>query len=202
MIHRLILVIFALCFYLSAFSLSTLFADSAIPADTALSDTARFVSTESDPDAFIDHNVNVINGDYCESVTDLIISGPDALVLQRVYSTRNAVTGARGDGWKLMPQRFLVIGKDPSGKTCTIQKERFEWSHALVGERSGGILPYEGWRNINGSTKEPLKIDVLKSAPGMVNTYASDIKGQTNHQNNLLHCKGSVPRKVPDIFLD
>jgi hypothetical protein len=36
------------------------------------------VSTESDPDAFIQNSVNVVNGYYCESATDLVITGPAA----------------------------------------------------------------------------------------------------------------------------
>ncbi len=60
--------IFTLCLYLPALSAAQL----------------QLVSTESDPDAFIQNSVNVINGDYCESATDLVITGPDAMVLQRL----------------------------------------------------------------------------------------------------------------------
>jgi RHS repeat-associated protein len=173
---RWLLTIFTLCLYLPALSAGQL----------------QLASTESDPDAFIQNSVNVINGDYCESATDLVITGPDALVLQRFYSTKDAITGVQAGGWRMLPQRFLVVGKDPSGKSCTVGKDRFEWTSAFTGERSGGILPYSGWRNTNGSTKDPLKIDVLNSAIGLVNTYAQEINGQTNHQNNLLHCKGDT----------
>lgn len=152
----------------------------------------QLVCTESDPDAFIQTSVNVINGDYCESATDLLITGPDALMLQRFYSTKDAITGSQTGGWRMFPQRFLVIGKDSSGKSCTVGKDRFEWTSAFTGERSGGILPYSGWRNTNGSTKDPLKIDVMNHAVGLVNTYAQEINGQTNHQNNLLHCRGDA----------
>ncbi len=153
---------------------------------------AQLVATESDPDAFVQNSVNVINGDYCEAATDLVITGPDALVLQRFYSTKDAITAVQAGNWRILPQRFLVIGKDPSGKSCSVGKDRFEWTAAFAGERSGGILPYSGWRNSNGITKDPLKIDVLSDAVGMVNTYARDINGQTNHQSNLLHCKGET----------
>jgi hypothetical protein len=50
-------------------------------------------STDADPEAIIDHRVNVINGDYCEVMTDLVIKGPDDLVLQRYFSNSNYVTG-------------------------------------------------------------------------------------------------------------
>lgn len=164
------------CFLLFALSVYT---------SALFSNPLPLISTESDPDAFVQNSVNVINGDYCESATDLVITGPDALVLQRFYSTY-------AGSWRILPQRFLVIGKDPSEKSCTLGKERFEWVLAFTGERSGGILPYSGWRNTHGSTKDPLKIDILNSAIGLVNTYAQEINGQTNHQNNLLQCKGGT----------
>jgi len=152
----------------------------------------QLVSTESDPDAFIQNCVNIINGDYCESATDLIIGGPDPLILQRFYSTNDPITSSQGSGWRILPQRFLVIGKDVQDKACSVGKDRFEWSSAFVGERSGGILPYSGWRNTNGTTKDPLRIDILNTALGMANTYAKEINGQTNHQNNQLQCKGET----------
>lgn len=77
----------------------------------------QVVSTESDPDAYIYNSVNVINGDYCESATDLMIAGPDILLLQRFYNSKNYMTGAETGGWRILPQRFLVIGKDPSGRS-------------------------------------------------------------------------------------
>lgn len=130
------------------------------------------VSTESDPDAFVQNSVNVINGDYCETAADLVIKGPDPLLLQRFYSTKDVIIGSQVGGWKIFPERFLVIGKDSKGKACNVGKDRFEWNSAFVGERSGGILPYSGWRNTNGKTKDPLRIDVLNQAIGMVNTIS------------------------------
>ena len=109
---------------------------------TLLIGSPQFLSTESDPDAFIQNSVNTINGDYCESATDLVITGPDALILQRFYSTKDVIAGTEAGGWRIYPQRFLVIGKDPSEKSCTVGKDQFEWTSAFTGERSGEILPF------------------------------------------------------------
>lgn len=148
-------------------------------------------STESDPDAFIDHSTNVINGDYCESVTDLAISGPDALILQRYYNTKNYITGNGYGGWRIFPQTLLVVGRDRQAKECKIEQDRFEWAYAFTGERSGGILSYSGWKKIDGDTKDPLKID-HKDTIGMVNSYAGEMNGQTNHLNNQMHFKQDI----------
>jgi hypothetical protein len=137
------------------------------------------VSTESDPDAFIQNSVNVINGDYCESATDLVITGPDSLILQRFYSTKNPITGTQGGGWRILPERFLIVGKDPLGNPL-----------AFTGDRSGSTFPYS--KNAQDSSSKPLKIDILNNTLGMVNTYAKEINGQTNHQNNLLYLKGDT----------
>lgn len=160
---------------------------------TVLASAVPLVSTESDPESFIEHCVNVMSGEYCEAATDLVIAGPDALVLQRFFSTHDAVTGNQEGAFRIVPQRFLVIGKDISGKT---RHPGEHWSYAFVGERSGGILPYCGWKGTNGVTQDPLKIDILNSAPGMVNTYAEKLGGQTNHQNNALHCRGTSAEVV------
>lgn len=160
---------------------------------TALSaGSLQLLSTESDPDAFIQKSVNVINGDYCEVSTDLVITGPDNLVLQRFYSTKDVITGEQRGGWRIFPQRFVVVGKDPVRKSCPIGQERFEWTSAFIGARSGGIFALKGWRNTNGVTKDPLQLDIWNNATGMVNTYAEEINGKTNHQNTRLYCKNDT----------
>lgn len=146
-----------------------------------ISASISLITTESDPDAFV-HGVNVINGEYCESATDLIITGPDILTLRRFYSS---------NVWRINPERILVIGKEPFGKSCEIDKVNFEKVLAFAGERSGGILPYSGWRSTSGFSKDPLKINHL-NAIGMVNTYAEEMNGQSNHLNNLLTCQGAT----------
>ncbi len=110
-------------------------------------------STEADPDAFIDHCVNVINGDYCETALDLAIAGPDPLILQRYYNAKDYMTAKGFGGWRIFPQTLLVTGRGPQNKECKVGQDRFEWVYAFTGERSGGILSYSGWRKIGGDTK-------------------------------------------------
>ncbi|MBM3197969.1 MAG: hypothetical protein FJZ58_01780, partial [Chlamydiae bacterium] len=144
-------------------------------------DPHEFLLKESDHDALIQDCVNILNGGYCETVTDLTISGPDPLVLKRFYSSISRE-------WRIYPERFLVIGQDPSKKPCRIGKDLFTRSIAFTGERSGSILPYSGWRNVNGMAKDPLKIDILNQAVGLVNSSSQELCGRTNLQNNQLRC--------------
>lgn len=127
----------------------------------------EWLSPESDPDAFVQNRVNLISGEYCPAVADLTIAGPDALVLHRFYSSKIG-------GWRIFPERFLILGKSP-------EKRIIAW----CGERSGAILPYSA-----RALEEPLKVD-SSSALGVVNTYAEEISGRTNPENNQLYWKDS-----------
>ena len=80
-------------------------------------------STASDPDAIVENCVNVINGDYCEAVTDLIIAGPDPLTVQRFHNSKNYITGRSYGGWRIFPQILLVLGKDPQKKESNTHLE-------------------------------------------------------------------------------
>lgn len=151
--------------------------------------TPPLLSTEGDPDSFVQGCVQVLSGEYCEAMTDCLISGPDALILQRFYSRQDPILGREAGGWHILPQRFLVLGK--TGETCVIEGACCVEALAFGGERSGGFLPYRGWREVGGHTKEPLKMDISRSI-GMVNTYAQEIEGKTNHYNNRLHVKGGM----------
>lgn len=168
--------------------LHLIFLLSLYSALNAANSAAMLTSTEGDPDGFIENCVNVINGDYCEAVTDLIITGPDALFLQRFYNSKNYITGQHSGGWRIFPQCFLVLGNDPSSQS--INEDGSVKSFAFVGERSGGILTYTGFRK-NGITDAALKID-LKNNRGMVNTYSKEITGQNDHLNNQLYCNGQT----------
>lgn len=145
---------------------------------------ALLPSTESDPDAFIGHYFNAITGDYCETVTDLVINGPDPLILQRHYNSKNYMTGEKGGGWRLFSQNFLILGKEPS-RTSPSSQERI---YAFTGARSGAILTYTGYQKGDIKTEKKSFKDCLKvcMGHGMSNTYAKEISGQTNHQNNQL----------------
>lgn len=172
---------FVVSFFLIFLSLGSLYADSM--------SAMMLPSTEADPDAFIDHCVNIINGDCCECALDLDVAGPDTLLLQRNYNAKNYMTGKDLGGWRIFPQTLLVTGRDPQNKECKVGPDRFEWVYAFTGERSGGILSYSGWRIISGDTKDPLKIEVLRDTVGMVNSYSGEMNGQTNHLNNHMHFK-------------
>jgi RHS repeat-associated protein len=149
-------------------------------------------STAGDPDSFIGHCVNVINGDYCEAVTDAVVKGPDSLDLQRFYNAKNYMTGEGSGGWRIFSQHFLVIGRDIEKQSSTIDQKPHEKIYAFTGERSGSILTYSGWVDRDNVIKNPLKINLTNDGVGIVNTYSQLMSGQTDYKNNCLYIHGKT----------
>lgn len=67
-------------------------------------------SREGDPSSIVE-NVSTIHGDYSESEIDLIVFGPDSLILSRFYSSRDSLFTVSLGGW-----RFLTL--PPSLNQC------------------------------------------------------------------------------------
>lgn len=155
---------------LFSFSLLFLFSLQSLHGSTNYS-AAMLPSTSGDPDSFIGHCVNVINGDYCEAATDAVIKGPDSLDLQRFYNAKNYMTGEHTGGWRIFSQHFLVLGRDLNKQSNIIDQKPYEKIYAFTGERSGSILTYSGWINRDNVIKNPLKIDLMNDGIGIVNTY-------------------------------
>jgi RHS repeat-associated protein len=128
---------------------------------------------ESDPSSYV-KGVSVIQGNFTAAEIDLVIAGPDPLVLTRFYNSEETSANF-GEGWQIFPQTFLMFAQDSDG-----------YQYSLVGASSGGIFTYSGDKG------GPLKIDLVKDGAGLVNTHAENINGQTNHLNNRLHCKGDT----------
>jgi len=130
------------------------------------------VSTESDPDSFIQHCYNAINGDYCEASIDLAISAPDTLLLQRYYSNRLPLAG-----WLLFPQAFSCWARTLKAKNA-LSAGIIVPGPMLSRESAPAQSSHIRMENINGETKVPLKIVLEKEGIGMVNTYAGEMSGR------------------------
>lgn len=150
-------------------------------------------STEADADSYAARCVNVINGDFCESTIDLQIKGYDSLRLQRTYNTQNYMSGNGAGGWRILSHLVMVLGRQVENPNYTILNgDYYERINAFVGEPSGSILTYSGWKNQDGSTLDPLKIDIFNDGAGLVNTHHKEISGKNNRQNNSLYYKGNI----------
>lgn len=145
-----------------------------LPALIHGAETACCPFRENDPASYV-RGVSVIDGSFTAAETDLVITAPDLLILTRFYSSKDELDDTNFGGWRVFPECLLIVGQHPDGT-----------QYAFTGERSGAILTY------CGQGKDALKIDILKNGAGMANTYAGEMNGQTNHQNNRLECKGTT----------
>ncbi|MDR2539352.1 MAG: hypothetical protein LBC45_01855 [Chlamydiales bacterium] len=143
-------------------------------------------SREGDPTSLVE-NVSTIHGDYSEYEVDLVVPGPDSLVLSRCYSSKDSLSVATLGGWRFYPQCFLTTQKDPKGKTYTTSEGTFDRAYAYVGTSEGSILTYVGWHNqSNPQAKSLFKVDVEERLLGITNSARAAITSWTNLKNNEL----------------
>jgi hypothetical protein len=158
-------------------------------ADEHLSKT-YLGSRESDPASIVE-NVSTIHGDYSEYEIDLIIPGPDPLILSRYYSSQDSLSvtsPANLGGWRLYPQCYLTVQKDPQGKTYTTSEGKFERTYVYVGASEGSILTYLCWQNTSNSKAISLfKVDTEEKLLGIANTARGALHAWTNLKNNELY---------------
>ena len=129
---------------------------------------------KNDPASYV-KGVSVIDGGFSAVETDFVIIGPDPLVLRRFYDSADKLEATNFGGWRIFPQCFLAFGQSSDGKKC-----------AVTGDHLGGFLTYIG------KDEDPLKIDMANDGVGIVNTYAGEMSGQTNHGNDCLRRKGDI----------
>ncbi len=77
-------------------------------------------SREGDPASIVE-GVSTIHGDYSELEVDLIVSGPDPLVLSRFYSSHDTPASAHFGGWRFFAQMYS-LGPYVKGKVKYIAK--------------------------------------------------------------------------------
>ncbi len=139
-------------------------------------------SREGDPESLI-QNVSTINGDYSEIEVDLIVPGPDPLILSRFYSSQDDRSLATFGGWRFCPQCVLFLERDPSQHYTTLEGI-FYLIYARVGTVEGSILTYTGWNS--PQVKSLLKPDMDHHLFSLANTARKKIGSWTNLKNNIL----------------
>lgn len=142
---------------------------------------------EGDPASIIE-GVSTIHGDYSELEVDLIVPGPDPLVLSRFYSSHDTPASAHFGGWRFLPKCILWIDKDPKGKTYSTPEGKFDRSYVRVGTDEGSILTYIGWQNTtNPRAKSLYTVDIDGKIFNLTNTARGAPHSWTNQKNNQLY---------------
>lgn len=136
---------------------------------SSLANTSGMVST------IIDGSVSAITGDFIDSQVDIILPGPEPLILQRSYSSGDDSQDFFCRSWHFNhPYGFAVHGSGES---------RNKDYRAHLGESSGGMVTYKG------STKASKGSVLLKPSKlkGMTNCGNGEISAKTNLKNNDMH---------------
>lgn len=88
-----------LCLFVCVFFSSLYSEDRLLPK--GVEGNENLVNLESEPSTLINHAVNAITGDYCDSQTDLILPGPRPLILERAYMSSDRKKGSLYNSWNL-----------------------------------------------------------------------------------------------------
>lgn len=141
-------------------------------------------SIESHPASVI-HNVSTIFGDYTEVKEDLSVSGPDNLVLSRLYTSRKLPCPTNFGSWFLRPEGIFQVEQSESEFYIT-HEGKFKLTHIFVGTPDGSILKFTGWKNeTNLEVISDFYVDTEEEFLGTANTA----KGEPSHWTNLNNYK-------------
>lgn len=147
-------------------------------------------SREGDPASLIE-GVSTIHGDYSELEIDLIVPGPDPLILSRFYSSHDTLASGHFGGWRFLSKCILWVHKDPKGKTYSTAEGNFDRVYVRVGTDEGSILTYLGWKNTtNPRTKSLYTVDIDGEVFNLANTARGAPHSWTNQKNNQLYSQG------------
>lgn len=144
------------------------------------------LSREGDPESIV-QNISTIHGNYSELEIDLVISAPDPILLSRFYISGDSFENGSFGGWRFNPHCFLTVQKDPKGKSIAIAGGRAERTFVHVGDTTGSILTFCGWKNPMSEERSVFIIDNKIESSSISNTARGNISSWTNLKNNKLY---------------
>jgi len=133
---------------------------------------------EGEPSSYFMGTVNMITGNYCDSELDLVVPGPEPLVVSRNYSSSSGGSYSPFLGWELNHQ-FWVLGgyNDYKNHTRTFC--------VLMTEPSGARILYDAMfiHGHKGNLQVMMHPD---RARGLTNCGSYEISGRTNLLNTKI----------------
>ena len=169
-------------FFLYALLIALVFSISAQAWQGSMIEPASVASTEGVPSSIIGGHVSAITGEFTDSQTDIVIQGPEPLVLQRVYSSGNNSINYLGHAWSLNhPQGMLMDW---------FQGYTINTFTALIGEPSGGIFKY--MVEIPNTLKNPIVQLPIDKINGFTNCGSGSIGARSNIKNQQVTCNLSI----------
>jgi len=133
-------------------------------------------TTEGLPSNFVNQSVCVISGEYTDVVQDIVLAGPEPLVIQRTYSSQGR--GGLGRGWSFNHHEKLIVGHAVYDKKEPILI-------MALRQPSGAQLDYIYPRSKEALKKKDLQFRLL--IPKGLTNGATTLSGRTNLRNQEVH---------------
>lgn len=154
--------------------------DSTLPRECYIPTTV--VSTQGIPTSIVAGHVSVISGDFCDTQTDIVIAGPDPLVLQRSYTSSNDSKSFLCRSWQLNHPQEMVLEsiekKDHRGR-------EYNEYIAYIGESFGSMMKYD---KLSPKQSEFIELSWTRQR-GFTNCYRGVISAKHNPKNNKVKIK-------------
>lgn len=132
-------------------------------------------ATEGLPSGTINHTVSAISGEYIDAVQDVILPGPEPLVIQRFYGSHTR--GSIGHGWCLNQHESIVL--------CSAQHNGTPVWIVGVRQPSGAQLDFMCPKSKETLRKSDVVFDL--NVPKGLTNGGSNFSGRTNLKNQKLH---------------
>jgi hypothetical protein len=161
------LLILSFCFSLC---LSPFFLFCENPSDYA--GPSDVVSTEGLPSNFVNQSVCVISGEYTDSIQDLVLPGPEPLVLQRFYGNFSEGCLIRG-GWSFNHYENAIVQE-------AYHQEDGGIYVVSLRQASGAVLNY---KHPSKKIKKEHKVRFNFVPPKGLTNAADRLSGRTNIRN-------------------
>lgn len=155
--------------------LITFFSLNACSPTTNPIDTRYPISNlEGEPSSIIGGCVNVITGDFFDIQRDVVLIGPEPLVLERAYSSSRDYCGSLYNGWNFNFEGRLSFENKP-------ERRHYHYTGPF-----GSHFTFKGSKNIGKPV--PLSNGMFKG--GITNTGSGHISAKTNLKN--WHCSKEI----------
>jgi hypothetical protein len=146
--------------YLILFTIAILCQGSFQEAAERKLSESLLANTEGIPSSVVDECVSAITGDFVDSQVDIVLPGPEPLVLQRSYCSSDNSYSYLLNQWILNYPSELTITEIDGHKLQTL--------HAVLGEKSGARIAYQHKIKGKEARRAPFVIP-LKNSKGMTN---------------------------------
>jgi hypothetical protein len=144
--------------------------------------TAQPTSCANSPENLVAGCVNILTGHYYEKNTDLVLKNSASFTLHRFYQQLDPIDGAAPGGWCILPERYLILGKEKTKGNC-------DHDIAITGDRLGAFFVFKKPLHPDTNSSQYLSVSSEQENCGLSNTLSGSINGRDSPFNHRLYLK-------------